>query len=66
MRPDIALTAGHLGAGAGMDDDEGVHEAVAVIIVGREIDAGVGGSHGVARHGLRIGHCSAHARGPCA
>ena len=35
MRPDIILTARHLGAGAGMNHDEGVDESIAVIVIGR-------------------------------
>ena len=45
-----------------MDDDEGIDEAIAIIVIGREINGRIGGDEGVERHGLGIGGDTAHAR----
>ncbi len=55
VRPDVAAAAGDLGAGSGVDDDEGVDEAVAVIVVGGEVHRRVGRLESIAGQGLGVG-----------
>ncbi len=47
VRPDVVAVAGLLTAAAGVDDDEGVDEAVAVVVVGTEVHVRVGCVEGV-------------------
>ena len=49
MRPDIATRARLFGTSAGMYDDEGVDIAIAVIVIGSEIDMRIGGEGRVTR-----------------
>src|SRR5712671_5405673 len=61
VRPDIIVTARLLGAGTGMNHDEGVDESITVIVIGYEIDLWIRGRDGIKRHGLRVGSCGSHA-----
>ncbi len=55
VRPDVARVAGGLAAGAGVDDDEGVDEAVGVVVVGGEVDVRVGGVECMLGHVASVG-----------
>jgi hypothetical protein len=39
VRPDIVRVAGHFTASSRVNDDKGIDKAIAIVVVGREVDS---------------------------